>query len=135
MCLRAFRGTLLVKDTRPVNLDIGTMKLPITAYASILHRISGVFLFIVIGLMIYALDLSLSSQAEFDRLASMLSSPVAKLILWAVLAGLIYHSVAGVKHLVMDMGYGETFEGGVLGSRITFVVSAILIALAGVWVW
>jgi succinate dehydrogenase / fumarate reductase cytochrome b subunit len=65
----------------------------------------------------------------------MLSSPVAKLILWAVLAGLIYHSVAGVKHLVMDMGYGETFEGGVLGSRITFVVSAILIALAGVWVW
>lgn len=124
-----------MKDTRPVNLDIGTMKLPITAYASILHRISGVFLFIVIGLMIYALDLSLSSQAEFDRLASMLSSPVAKLILWAVLAGLIYHSVAGVKHLVMDMGYGETFEGGVLGSRITFVVSAILIALAGVWVW
>lgn len=124
-----------MKDTRPVNLDIGTMKLPITAYASILHRISGVFLFIVIGLMIYALDLSLSSQTEFDSLASMLSSPVAKLILWAVLAGLIYHSVAGVKHLVMDMGYGETFEGGVLGSRITFVVSAILIALAGVWVW
>jgi succinate dehydrogenase / fumarate reductase cytochrome b subunit len=111
------------------------MKLPITAYASILHRISGVFLFIVIGLMIYALDLSLSSQTEFDSLASTLSSPVAKLILWAVLAGLIYHSVAGVKHLVMDMGYGETFEGGVLGSRITFVVSAILIALAGVWVW
>jgi succinate dehydrogenase / fumarate reductase cytochrome b subunit len=124
-----------VKDTRPVNLDIGTMKLPITAYASILHRISGVVLFIVIGLMIYALDLSLSSEAEFDSLASMLSSPVAKLILWAVLAGLIYHSVAGVKHLVMDMGYGETFEGGVLGSRITFVLSAILIALAGVWVW
>lgn len=124
-----------MKDTRPVNLDIGTMKLPITAYASILHRISGVFLFIVIGLMIYALDLSLSSQAEFDSLASMLGSPVAKLILWAVLAGLIYHSVAGVKHLVMDMGYGETFEGGVLGSRITFAVSATLIALAGVWVW
>jgi len=124
-----------VKDTRPVNLDIGTMKLPITAYASILHRISGVFLFIVIGLMIYALDLSLSSQADFDSLAGMLGSPVAKLVLWAVLAGLIYHSVAGVKHLVMDMGYGETYEGGVLGSRITFAVSAILIALAGVWVW
>lgn len=124
-----------MKDTRPVNLDIGTMKLPITAYASILHRISGVFLFIVIGLMIYALDLSLSSQADFDSLAGMLGSPVAKLVLWAVLAGLIYHSVAGVKHLVMDMGYGETYEGGVLGSRITFAVSAILIALAGVWVW
>lgn len=124
-----------MKDTRPVNLDIGTMKLPITAYASILHRISGVFLFIVIGLMIYALDLSLSSQADFDSLAGMLGSPVAKLVLWAMLAGLIYHSVAGVKHLVMDMGYGETYEGGVLGSRITFAVSAILIALAGVWVW
>ena len=124
-----------MKDTRPVNLDIGTIKLPITAYASILHRISGVFLFVAIGVMIYALDLSLSSEAAFASIASIMSSAVVKLIVWAVLAGLIYHSVAGVKHLIMDMGYGESYEGGVLGSRITFAVSAVLIALAGMWVW
>ena len=124
-----------MKDTRPVNLDIATIKLPITAYASILHRISGVFLFIAIGIMIYALDLSLSSAEGFAWVVSALDSLVAKLVVWAVLSGLIYHSVAGVKHLIMDMGYGETYEGGVLGSRITFLVSAVMIALAGFWVW
>lgn len=124
-----------MKDTRPVNLDIATIKLPITAYASILHRISGVFLFIAIGIMIYALDLSLSSAEGFASVVSALDSLVAKLVVWAVLSGLIYHSVAGVKHLIMDMGYGETYEGGVLGSRITFLVSAVMIALVGVWVW
>ncbi len=124
-----------MKDTRPVNLDIGTIKLPITAYASILHRISGVFLFVAIGVMIYALDLSLSGEDGFASIASLMSSSFSKLVVWAVLAGLIYHSVAGVKHLVMDLGYGESYEGGALGSRITFAVSAVLIALAGVWVW
>lgn len=124
-----------MKDTRPVNLDIATIKLPITAYASILHRISGVFLFIAIGIMIYALDISLSSAEGFASVGSALDSLVAKLVVWAVLSGLIYHSVAGVKHLIMDMGYGETYEGGVLGSRITFLVSAVMIALAGFWVW
>lgn len=124
-----------MKDTRPVNLDIATIKLPITAYASILHRISGVFLFVAIGVMIYALDLSLSSAEGFASVAAALDSLFAKLVVWAVLAGLIYHSVAGVKHLIMDMGYGETYEGGVLGSRITFLVSAVLIVLAGLWVW
>lgn len=124
-----------MKDTRPVNLDIATIKLPITAYASILHRISGVFLFVAIGVMIYALDLSLSSAEGFASVGAALDSLLAKLVVWAVLSGLIYHSVAGVKHLIMDMGYGETYEGGVLGSRITFLVSAVMIALAGLWVW
>lgn len=124
-----------MKDTRPVNLDIGTIKLPITAYASILHRISGVFLFVAIGIMIYALDLSLRSEEGFASIATLLDSSFVKFVVWAVLAGLIYHSVAGVKHLIMDMGYGETYEGGVLGSRLTFLVSAVLIALAGLWVW
>lgn len=124
-----------MKDTRPVNLDIATIKLPITAYASILHRISGVFLFVAIGVMIYALDLSLSSAEGFASVGAALDSLLAKLVVWAVLSGLIYHSVAGVKHLIMDMGYGETYEGGVFGSRITFLVSAVMIALAGLWVW
>ena len=47
------------KDKRPVNLDLGSMQLPITAYVSITHRLSGVFLFLVSGLMVWALDTSL----------------------------------------------------------------------------
>jgi len=52
-----------------------------------------------------------------------------------VVAGLIYHSVAGVKHLIMDLGVGETMEGGTLGAKIVVGVSIVLILLAGVWIW
>ncbi|MCB1849076.1 MAG: succinate dehydrogenase, cytochrome b556 subunit, partial [Halieaceae bacterium] len=50
-----------MKDKRPVNLDIGTMRLPITAWASIAHRASGVFLFAGMAVLIWALDASLAS--------------------------------------------------------------------------
>jgi len=124
-----------VKDTRPVNLDIGTMRLPITAWASITHRASGVLLFIGSALVIWGLDASLSSPESFDALKQCLAHPLAKLVIWALMAGLIYHSLAGIKHLVMDFGIGETMEGGVMGARIVIALSAVLIVLAGVWIW
>jgi succinate dehydrogenase / fumarate reductase cytochrome b subunit len=123
-----------VKDNRPVNLDIGTIHLPLTAYTSILHRVSGVFIFAGVALLLTLLSSSLESEESFKVAAECLQSPVAKFALWAVLAGLIYHSVAGVKHLVMDLGIGETLEGGILGAKITLVVSVVLIIAAGVWI-
>jgi succinate dehydrogenase / fumarate reductase cytochrome b subunit len=124
-----------VKPNRPVNLDLGTISLPITAKASILHRVSGVFIFAGVAVLLYLLDLSLSSPEGFARVAELLSAPLGKLVVWAVVAGLIYHSVAGVKHLLMDLGIGESLAGGTMAARITFVVEGILIVLAGVWVW
>ena len=124
-----------MKDKRPVNLDIGTMRLPITAWTSIAHRASGVFLFAGMAVLIWALDASLASPESFAELQDCLASPLAKLVIWAVVAGLIYHSVAGVKHLIMDLGVGETMEGGTLGARIVLGVSIVLILLAGVWIW
>lgn len=124
-----------VKDTRPVNLDIGTMRLPITAWASITHRASGVFLFVGMAVLIWMLDASLRSPESFDQMVGVLTSPLAKLVLWAIFAGMMYHTVAGIKHLVEDFGIGETMEGGVLGARIVFVVSAVLIVLGGLWIW
>jgi succinate dehydrogenase / fumarate reductase cytochrome b subunit len=124
-----------VNDKRPVNLDIGTMRLPITAWVSIAHRASGVFLFAGMAVLIWALDASLASPESFASLQECLGSPLVKLVIWAVVAGLIYHSVAGVKHLIADLGIGETMEGGVLGARIVIALSVVLILLAGVWIW
>ena len=63
------------------------------------------------------------------------TSPLAKLIVWGLLSALLYHLVAGVRHLIMDMGVGESLEGGKLGSKIVIVVSVVVILLAGVWIW
>lgn len=124
-----------MKDNRPVNLDIGTIRLPVTAYASISHRISGVALVVASFLMLWALDASLASAEGFAALGDVLSSTLARLITWAVLVALLYHSLAGVRHLIMDFGVGETLEGGVLGARIVFVLTAAGTVLLGVALW
>ncbi|CAI8316208.1 MAG: succinate dehydrogenase, cytochrome b556 subunit [Alteromonadaceae bacterium] len=123
------------KDQRPINLDISTMKLPITAYASISHRVSGVLLFASSILMVWALDASLESEESFDQLAVLLSGSLVKVILWAVLVVLTYHALAGIRHLIMDMGFGEDFEGGALGARILFSVAALAAVIWGVVLW
>lgn len=128
-------ASIVVNKTRPVNLDLGTIALPVTAKASILHRISGVFLVVAVGVLLYLLDLSLDSAQGFARATEILGSLHAKVILWAVLSGLIYHSVAGVKHLLMDLGIGETLAGGLMAARLVFAVSGVLIVAAGVWLW
>ncbi len=123
------------KDHRPVNLDIGTIRLPITAYASITHRITGVALFIASFVLLWLLDISLASEESFDRLVIILGSPFGKLITWGIATLLSYHSLAGVKHLVMDAGIGETMQGGITGAKIVFLAAAIASVFWGVVLW
>ncbi len=112
-----------------------TIRLPLPALVSILTRASGVFIFLGMAILIWLLDLSLSSPAGFAEARQVLDSSLVKLVVWAILSGLIYHTLAGVKHLIADFGIGETLEGGILGARLVIVGSAVLIALAGIWIW
>ena len=86
-------------------------------------------------LMLWALDQSLASEASFNAVAAVLSSPLAKLVSWCIASALTYHALAGVKHLIMDAGIGETMRGGVLGARIVFVLAAAAAAVWGVLIW
>ena len=124
-----------VNDKRPVNLDLTTIKFPVPALASITHRVAGVALFVAVPILLWMLDRSLASPESFAELKDLLASPLAKLVVWGILAFVIYHLVAGIKHLIMDWGIGETLEGGRRGAILTFALSAVLIVLAGVWVW
>ena len=112
-----------------------TIWLPLPAIVSILTRVSGVFIFLGMAVLIWLLDLSLRSEAGFDQATRILDAALVKLLVWAIVAGLIYHTLAGLRHLVADFGYGESLEGGILGSWIVLILSALLIAMAGVWIW
>ncbi|HLT14460.1 MULTISPECIES: succinate dehydrogenase, cytochrome b556 subunit [unclassified Marinobacter] len=124
-----------MNSKRPVNLDLGKFHFPLPAITSILHRISGIIIFVGVAFLMYGLDLSLSGEDGFNRVNELLDSFLAKLITWGILSALLYHLVAGIKHLLMDAGVGEELESGRLAAKITLVVSIVLIILAGVWVW
>ncbi|PCJ26030.1 MAG: succinate dehydrogenase, cytochrome b556 subunit [SAR86 cluster bacterium] len=124
-----------MNDKRPTNLELTTFKYPLPAITSLLHRISGVFIFAGVALMLYLLDLSLQSESGFGLVVELLDNLFVKLLAWAVLAGLLFHLIAGIKHLLMDMGIGETLKGGVIGASITIALSAIAMIIAGIWIW
>jgi succinate dehydrogenase / fumarate reductase cytochrome b subunit len=124
-----------VDNKRPVNLDIGTIKLPITSYVSILHRISGVILFFAVAVFLWMLESSLASEESFNQLAGSLSNPLCQFIIWGSLAALAYHAIAGIRHLIMDFGFGEdSFQSGRNSARAAVVIAIVVIALITWWI-
>lgn len=125
-----------MNSKRPVNLDLSTIQFPLPALTSIAHRITGVILFVGLIFAFWALSKSLASPAGFVAVSDALASNfLAKLIAWGLLSALAFHFVAGIKHMLMDMDIGVTLEGGHKKAQVTVVASAVLIILAGVWVW
>ncbi len=120
---------------RPVNLDLGTLKFPVMAIASILHRISGMVLFLLLPLMLYFLQLSLDSPQSFADLQILFASPLIKILLWVFCSALIYHLLAGIRHLLMDLGLGEHLPAGRNSAALMIGCSVILIIFMGLWIW
>ena len=92
-------------------------------------------MFFATGILMWFLAESLSGPAGFENVQSILDSITAKFIFWGILTALAYHLVVGVRHIIMDMGYGEEFKTATTSAQITMLVSVILSVLAGVWVW
>ncbi|TCL03972.1 MULTISPECIES: succinate dehydrogenase cytochrome b556 subunit [Sodalis] len=125
-----------VKKQRPINLDLQTIRFPVTAIASILHRITGVIMFVAVGILLWILGLSLSSADGFSQAAAMMDSFIVKFIIWGILTALAYHAVGGIRHMLMDFGYlDETFAMGKMTANVTFVITVVLSILAGVLLW
>lgn len=110
------------------------MYFPIPAIVSILHRISGFVLFLFIPAMIWVLQYSLT-ETGYDALTIMFGSAFFKLVLLGVLAALIFHIVAGIRHLLSDIRIGDSLQAGRLTAWLTFVVTFILLVLMGIWIW
>ncbi|PDO85446.1 succinate dehydrogenase cytochrome b556 large subunit [Kosakonia pseudosacchari] len=125
-----------VKKQRPVNLDLTTIRFPVTAIASILHRVSGVITFVAVGILLWLLGLSLSSEEGFLTASAIMSSFFVKFIFWGILTALAYHAVGGIRHMLMDFGWlEETFEAGKRSANLSFAITVVLSILAGVLVW
>ena len=120
---------------RFINLNLLTLQYPFTAIISILHRLSGLLVFLLIPFLLCFCSKALSSEAGFTAVAASLNHPLSRVVLWFFLAGLGYHFAAGVRHLIMDMGWGESLTSARRSGEIVLVISLIWASLMGVWLW
>lgn len=119
---------------RPVNLDLTSLVFPPMAIASILHRISGVAMFFLLPFMLYLLGSSLSSAESFAETQTLLATGTWKLIVWSFSVAFIYHLLAGIRHMLMDMGFGEHLPAGRYTAIAVIVLAAILAIILGMWI-
>ena len=123
---------------RPTNINpaaLATLQFPIAAITSILHRITGVILFLSLPIVLWMLSHILESQQSFNELTNFTSSTLGRLVSWGILSVLSYHVFAGLKHLAMDLGYGETLEAGRFNAKLVIVLGVATAIFWGVWIW
>lgn len=123
-----------MNSLRPKNLNLFTISFPIPAIVSILHRISGFILFLLIPAVIWLCGFSLT-QRGFETIQSYLEMYAIKFIIWLCLIPFCFHFVAGIRHLLSDIHVGDTLPLGRTTGILTFIFAIVLILLAGVWLW
>lgn len=117
----------------PVFQNLAQIRFPIGAIASIAHRVAGVLLFIALPAVALMLDASLRTEAGFAAMRDLLSSPfwvaTAAVLLWA----LVHHVLAGVRHLLMDVGVGSELEQARASARLVLIAAPALTLVFLVW--
>jgi len=124
-----------VAKPRPKHLNLLVIRLPLPAIISIMHRISGAVLFLLLPLLLWMFQASLRSPASFDALRAAVAHPLAKLLLIAILWGYLHHLFAGLRHLFLDLDVGTELATARLTSMIVLVAGIALTLGVGVMLW
>ncbi len=120
---------------KPRYLDLFRIRLPLPGFVSILHRASGLLLYLAIPLTLYGLEASLSSNRKFDALRQMLDFEPAKLIELLLLWALLHHLFAGIRFLLLDLGIGASLGSARTASRWVLAASLLLTLYSGFRLW
>ena len=95
-----------IRKNRPVFLNLFRIRQSIMAIQSIMHRISGVLMVLMLPLVIYLFDLSLQSPQGFDQVKEFLASPFVQILAAIPVWALAHHIFAGVRYLLLDVEWG-----------------------------
>lgn len=124
------------KSTRPQfrNIHIFQImgyRMPLAALVSILHRISGLLMFVLLPFILFLLEKSLVSEISFEYFRGLTSGWFVKLILLVLSWAYLHHFCAGIRHLIMDNHIGLSKDGSRRSAAIVLTVSLVLAALVG----
>ena len=120
---------------RPKYLNLFDIKLPIAGWVSILHRVSGAGLFLMLPILIWLLDMSLRSAETFATFSAIVGHPLVKLILIGLLWAYLHHFCMGIRILLLDMHIGIEKAQARASSIVVLIVSLALTALLGAKLW
>ena len=124
-----------MKSERPIYISVTQYAWPLTAIGSILHRLTGMVLVVGTFYLLWLLSLALESEQGFMDVKQLLELNSQKTLVLLTVIALFYHLFAGIKHLLMDVGVGETL---IIARRATvFVWVATFLAglLAALWLF
>ncbi|MHB1374784.1 MAG: succinate dehydrogenase, cytochrome b556 subunit [Thauera sp.] len=124
-----------VRKQRPKHLALNQIRLPLPGIVSILHRISGVGIFLLLPFLLFLLDRSLGSPETFETFAAVVDNWFVKLILLGLLWAYMHHFCAGIRFLMLDMHMGVDLEPARKSSKIVLGVSIALTLIIGVKLW
>lgn len=110
-------------------IDATGYRLPLAGFVSILHRVSGMLMFLLLPFVLYLLDLSLRSDSVFMKIHEFTSSVFVKLIILALSWAYLHHFCAGVRHLLMDLHFGLDKHSARKSAVLVLVSSLSLSAL------
>ncbi|MBC3906354.1 MULTISPECIES: succinate dehydrogenase, cytochrome b556 subunit [Undibacterium] len=110
-------------------IDATGYRLPLAGFVSILHRASGMLMFLLLPFILYLLDKSLTSESTFAELQALTSGVFVKLVILALSWAYLHHFCAGVRHLFMDLHYGLNKDTARQSAVSVLVISLSLTAL------
>ena len=121
--------------SRPKNLNLFTIRLPINALISILHRAAGCVLFLILPVILLLLQLSLSSAQHYETVVAVLHSPFIKLMLLGLAWAFFHHFFAGIRHLAMDIHWMTTLMKARYTSKVVLALGAIATLILAIKLW
>ncbi len=128
-----------VRKLRPKYLNLQALifeiRMPVSAWVSILHRISGALLFVALVWLLWMLDRSLSSEAAFEKIKHYAGLTPVKLSLLALVWAYCHHFCAGIRYLFLDLDKGIDLATTRLTSWIVLGASLAFTALLGWKLW
>jgi len=118
--------------------DLTTYRLPPAGWVSILHRISGILMFLLMPFIVWMFDSSLSSEISYDSFTSAFTAGLGfvpgwfvKLVALALIWAYLHHLIAGVRHLYMDATHSVTKEFGASSAYVVLALSIGLTVILG----
>ena len=122
---------MILKKKRPKNLDLMTIRLPLPGILSIVHRVSGAVIFLLLPVLLCLFESSLTSPEAFAAAKSFVAHPLVKLIVFGLIWLYLHHFCAGIRYLLLDMHKGIDLASARLSSKIVFAVSIALPLIIG----